>query len=298
MSLKLKQQCIEKKKFGDYTINLLGNGKYSQVYKICKQRNCEALKEIKNTEFITRDSNGSEILFLYYCKQLNDAGITENLQNSLSFYNCPSCKTFYSLNDIESGDCWKFFETKRNVSEWKSLYFQLLAGIYTFQRYLDGIHFDLHPGNVLFSYKSPVKGTCKLYIINKKKYYLPCTGFTFKIADFGISYSKSLQIFNPDRMYNYKHYLKIKKGRYFDPRQIDTLVIAGSYYQNAIDLRGHPKVQEIEYFVDYWIYLAETGVKYSFQLIKELFQEYTVIPKNAKVVKTFNLDQNFLVKLK
>lgn len=297
MKLSVKEKCLEKRKFGSYTVpNSLGQGKYSKVYKICKQKNCEALKEIKDTTVVSRDSNGSEILFLYYCKQLNEAGITENLQNTIEFYKCLNCRSFYSVNNIEDGDCWKFFKTKRNIIEWRDLYFQLLAGIYAFQRYLDGVHFDLHPGNVLYSYTVPIKGTFKLYKINNKKYYVPCTGFTFKIADFGVSYSKSLEILNPNRISNYKSYLKAKHG-YFDIKQIDVLVISSSYYQNARDV-GHPRLKELEYFLDYWGYLREIGVRYSFELISELFGEFNLVPKNAKIIKNFDLDKKFLVKLK
>lgn len=298
MSSIQKEKCIENKKFGEYQVlGILGKGKYSKVYKICKQKSCFALKEIKtkNTTFISRNKSSSEILFLYFCQQLNKAGLTENLQDTIDFYKCHKCDSLYTESEILFGDCWKFFKIKHSVKVWRNFYFQILAGLYTFQRYLDGVHFDLHPGNILFTIDKPNVNGYKIYIINKKKYYLPDTGYTFKISDFGISYSKSLGIFNKNRMYAYKEYLFAGKGAYFDTKEIDALILSQSYYQNV---KKENKVKEIEYFLDYWEYLIfEKNIKYTFDLISELFIEYTIKPKNAKIIKTFDLDKKFLVKL-
>ena len=167
---------------------------------------------------------------LYFCRELNKNGITENLQNSLKFYTCDLCNSFYSLHKVETGDCHQFFKTKKTTYEWKNMYFQILYGLYVFQKYLDGVHFDLYPRNVLYSFQPATKHTTR-YTIGSKDYYLEDTGYVFKISDFGLSYSKSLEICNDTNKRPWKYYLNYKKGSFINVMEVDSFNICNSFYQ-------------------------------------------------------------------
>lgn len=291
MSFKVTQQCKENNQFGPFTISTkLGAGTYGAVYKVCNKSTCFALKESQGAHTVSRTNDASEILFLYFCQRLNDAGVTENLQYSYSFYTCVSCNSFLSLNPIETGDLWKFFAKSKTTLEWKNMYFQVLYGLYVFQKYTDGVHFDLHPGNVLYSCQ---KNTGNLgyteYKVRTKKFYVENTGFTFKIADFGLSYSKSLSICNNTNLRPWKFYLSIdhEKLEMSIPLKIVDMVTIFRYYNYCNWKFKHPKNKEMEEWLNYWEYLCETqGVVLTFDYLVELFPDF--LEKKGPVVKSFD----------
>lgn len=68
----------------------------------------------------------------------------------------------------------------------KSFIFQIISGIYTYIKYGNIVHFDLHGGNILISKIKPDKYW--VYNINNNIYYLYNYGYILKIWDFGRSY--------------------------------------------------------------------------------------------------------------
>lgn len=81
----------------------------------------------------------------------------------------------------------KYLKKPDNLKEvlWKTIFFQIFTALYSMKHFYQLIHGDLHWENILVS---SVKETGYWnYIINGINYYIPNTGYTFHISDFGRS---------------------------------------------------------------------------------------------------------------
>ena len=70
-----------------------------------------------------------------------------------------------------------------SIPEWKSILFQVLFILATYQKVFSFTHNDLHTNNIM--YKEVDKNQCIYYYINGKYYKIPTFGRIFKIIDFG-----------------------------------------------------------------------------------------------------------------
>jgi hypothetical protein len=70
-----------------------------------------------------------------------------------------------------------------SIPEWKSILFQVLFILATYQKVFSFTHNDLHTNNIM--YKEVDKNQCIYYYINDKYYKIPTFGKVFKIIDFG-----------------------------------------------------------------------------------------------------------------
>lgn len=83
----------------------------------------------------------------------------------------------------------KYMETKKHISdiEWKSILFQVVMILITYQKAFDFTHNDLHSDNIMLK-KTEKKMLCYKY--NNNYYYVPTFGYICKIIDFGRSIFK------------------------------------------------------------------------------------------------------------
>ena len=70
-----------------------------------------------------------------------------------------------------------------SIPEWKSILFQVIFILATYQKVFSFTHNDLHTNNIM--YKEVDKNQCIYYYINDKYYKIPTFGRVFKIIDFG-----------------------------------------------------------------------------------------------------------------
>lgn len=113
---------------------------------------------------------------------------TKAINNSISnscvllineFANEGDLKNWLKIKD------WSQPQTRSEL-EWKVMFFQVFAGLYTLQKYFDLTHHDLHWGNVLVHKIQP--GGFLTYKIDDEYYKIPNIGFLFTLWDFGYAH--------------------------------------------------------------------------------------------------------------
>ncbi|ARF08862.1 serine/threonine protein kinase [Catovirus CTV1] len=130
------------------------------------------------------DETKNEIFFLNSVKNIVDKNICPHFV--YNYENKIISNNYYFFNEYANGTLENWTEDEHSVEEWNSFLFQILYGIYVFQKKLKSFHADLKPKNILF--KRIQKGFFK-YIIENNEYYVPTCGYLFIISDFGKSQS-------------------------------------------------------------------------------------------------------------
>lgn len=204
--------------FIDETKKIGSSSKYGDVYKVVlptKNKKHElSIKLVPLTYkdrihmYDTRFPVWRELKSLKLLSHLVKKQICPNLPLMYEFYVCNYCEykneqltnlkskmCLLILNELSDTDLRNWIIEKSNVKipeqvridEWYNCYFQILASIYTIQKYYQLAHRDLHWGNILINYCSS-EGYW-IYIIENIHYYIPNIGFIVKLWDFGKSLS-------------------------------------------------------------------------------------------------------------
>lgn len=221
---------------------------------------------------------GGELLIYRLCNDLVRSRICPNLPLFYLSGLCKTCtyensninklrmdereKCVIVLNELQRGDLRDWTSMKRTLNEWKSMYFQVFAGLLALQGYFGIVHNDLHWGNVLFrSIKlDPKLDYYYIYIVNNKPYAIPLFGEVFMLFDFGYSsLPKFIRGYVTDRMKeSVRDYSRISAVPYWcreekkalPPKPIFTLCDA--VYK--MSKQGKPLISVVEaLFADYSI---------------------------------------------
>ena len=216
-------------------VDLLGKGAFGKVYKACTHNE----KELFNNEFKCQKNSlyfaikkarinqnafdnilegdyknnvyTHEIYILKLLKRLLNKKICPNFPLFIMDFVCLKCRVDYKGRQIENpcinfilelgtGNLSDLFRKNMSKIEFYSYFFQIMAGIHTYQKHFQMVHRDIKPANILY-YKIK-SGGYFTYVINGKNYYVPNFGYIIIINDFGISH-----IYNPkDKIFNRKNF--------------------------------------------------------------------------------------------
>ena len=200
-----------------YIIYLEHKGK---VYKVAVKHS-----PITKTKIVKKSQRYREAITYRNCTRLVVDKVTQNLPLMYGYQLCDMNVLMY--NEYASGDGFKWLGKEHNISEWKSLLFQIWHGLYVIRKKLSMVHNDMHMGNIL--YHKVKKGGHWKYVMNNQTYYVPNEGHVYTLWDFGSTESikyegkkKALIVkrynYNADvyrfNILLYKNILKVIIGRY------------------------------------------------------------------------------------
>ena len=163
------------------------NNKYSSHY-----RSWREVKAIKMTSQLVKKRICPNFQLYYgdyicnYCEYSNPYFKNKGMDSCIIIMKEYSEENLHDLI-VNFNNCNKYLKKSENLKEllWKTVFFQIISGLYCMKHYYQLIHGDLHWENILVN-KVSDKGYWN-YIINGINYYIPNTGYTFHISDFGRS---------------------------------------------------------------------------------------------------------------
>jgi hypothetical protein len=197
-SIKVKTRFGTPSAFGEAWIGEFHN-KILAIKKIVLGRK-DLSDSFTKTQLMSGKSAWPEVATYIFCSIFVLARVNPNLPITFRYYLCNQCKfankrlgkkkkpCLITLNEMGDGDL-KMYLNKNKISIWNkdlvtNCIFQMAAALYTFEKYLNMTHNDLHWGNVLVHEVKP--GGYWKYTINKMDYYVPNLGFMFVLWDFGM----------------------------------------------------------------------------------------------------------------
>jgi len=219
-------------------VEILGKGAFGKVYKACTHNEKELFRKHLIQNACKKDSlyfaikkarisqnafdnilEGDyknnvythEIYILKQLKKLLEKKICPNFPLFIIDFVCLKCSIDYKGRQIENpcsnfivelgtGNLYNLFKKNMSKIEFYSYFFQIMAGIHTYQKHFQLVHRDIKPANILYYKIQP--GGYFTYVINGKNYYIPNFGYLIIINDFGISH-----IYNPkDKIFNGKDF--------------------------------------------------------------------------------------------
>ncbi len=147
-----------------------------------------------------KDYSNPNIRKFYNNKKIRNSlkeKITDECDNRVQVLNRMIRKKDYGLNclciinelcDFTIKDLITDHKLMNNIDDYKfkSFMFQIITGIYAYNKHGNIAHFDLHGNNILISNIN--SGKHWNYHINNNTYYIPNYGYSLKIWDFGRSY--------------------------------------------------------------------------------------------------------------
>ena len=156
-----------------------------------------------------------------------------------------------------------YIENKDEITneEWKSIIFQVLSMLYTYQKVFDFTHNDLHTNNIMYQ---ETDKKFLYYKINNKHYKVPTFGKLFKIIDFGRSiykYKGCLCIsdsYHPKgdaaSQYNIKPYFNENKPIVEPNKSFDLCRLGCSLFDHFFETveEGYQATDEIEKLINEW----------------------------------------------
>lgn len=233
-------------------------------------------------QFMSGKSAWPEIATYIFCSIFVLAKVNPNLPLTFRYYLCQKCKfvnrnlgkrpkpCLITLNEMGDGDMKTYLTKKINIWNPKlvtNCVFQMATALYTFEKYLNMTHNDLHWGNVLVHEIKP--GGYWKYTINKIDYYVPNMGFLFVLWDFGM-------VDIPR---------KIKGPHTKGPRDYNDLQNICSIMLDDLQrkkiIKRHVLLESVVDFGDF-VPLKD--------LIKNNFEEYRTKVKASEIIDSFSMD--------
>ena len=189
-----------------------------------------------------------------------------------------------------------YIENKDDITneEWKSIIFQILSMLYTYQKVFDFTHNDLHTNNIMYE---ETDKKFLYYKINNKHYKVPTFGKLFKIIDFGRSiykYNGRLCIsdsYHPKgdaaSQYNIEPYFNENKPLVEPNKSFDLCRLGCSLFDHFFDNveDGYQATDEIEKIINEWcLDHKERNILYK-RNGEERYEDFKLYKMIARTVK-------------
>ena len=213
--------------------------------------------------------------------------------------------------------------TKLSTDEWRSILFQIIITLITYQKVFKFTHNDLHTNNIMYI---DTNITYLYYKYNNILYKIPTYGKIFKIIDYGraiYSFKNELmcsdsynKIGDATTQYNFEPYINAGKKIIEPNYSFDLCRLACSIY-DFIYLDENEKLTEIRILIDEWcsddkgrniLYKSSGEDRYidfklykmiarsvhnhtpEAQLNKKIFSQYSVFKTKIKNITIINID--------
>ena len=213
--------------------------------------------------------------------------------------------------------------TKLSTDEWRSILFQIIITLITYQKVFKFTHNDLHTNNIMYI---ETNITYLYYKYNNILYKIPTYGKIFKIIDYGraiYSFKNELmcsdsynKIGDATTQYNFGPYINAGKKIIEPNYSFDLCRLACSIY-DFIYLDENEKLTEIRILIDEWcsddkgrniLYKSSGEDRYidfklykmiarsvhnhtpEAQLNKQIFSQYSVFKNKIKNITIINID--------
>jgi hypothetical protein len=213
--------------------------------------------------------------------------------------------------------------TKLSTDEWRSILFQIIITLITYQKVFKFTHNDLHTNNIMYI---DTNITYLYYKYNNILYKIPTYGKIFKIIDYGraiYSFKNELmcsdsynKIGDATTQYNFGPYINAGKKIIEPNYSFDLCRLACSIY-DFIYLDENEKLTEIRILIDEWcsddkgrniLYKSSGEDRYidfklykmiarsvhnhtpEAQLNKKIFSQYSVFKNKIKNITIINID--------
>ena len=213
--------------------------------------------------------------------------------------------------------------TKLSTDEWRSILFQIIITLITYQKVFKFTHNDLHTNNIMYI---ATNITYLYYKYNNILYKIPTYGKIFKIIDYGraiYSFKNELmcsdsynKIGDATTQYNFGPYINAGKKIIEPNYSFDLCRLACSIY-DFIYLDENEKLREIRILIDEWcsddkgrniLYKSSGEDRYidfklykmiarsvhnhtpEAQLNKKIFSQYSVFKNKIKNITIINID--------
>ena len=213
--------------------------------------------------------------------------------------------------------------TKLSTDEWRSILFQIIITLITYQKVFKFTHNDLHTNNIMYI---ETNITYLYYKYNNILYKIPTYGKIFKIIDYGraiYSFKNELmcsdsynKIGDATTQYNFGPYINAGKKIIEPNYSFDLCRLACSIY-DFIYLDENEKLREIRILIDEWcsddkgrniLYKSSGEDRYidfklykmiarsvhnhtpEAQLNKQIFSQYSVFKNKIKNITIINID--------
>ena len=281
-SIKVKNRFGTPSAFGEAWIGEF-NKKIVAIKKIVLAK-IDIQDSFTKQQFLSGKSAWPEMATYIFCSIFVLAKVNPCLPITFRYYLCNECKfvnkrlgknkkpCLITLNEMGEGDL-KMYLTKK-IKIWNydlvtNCIFQITSALYTFKKYLNMTHNDLHWGNVLVHEIKP--GGFWKYTIDKIDYYVPNLGFLFVLWDFGmVDIPKKIKGPNAKGPDDYN-----------DLQNICSIMLDDLERKRIV--RGHHLLNKI---VDYGDNIPLKNI------LKNNFNEYqNFIPcKKDNIIESFNMD--------
>ena len=240
-------------------------------------------KPFSSTSLLSNNSVWSEMTCYILCNILVFSKVCPNLPLYYKYFWCPKCHfmnryitpkkqpCLLVLNELAEADLeqlWKQYKLNPPVEVTKSCMFQIFISLYALNKFYGMSHNDLHWGNVL-AHKIEEGGYWE-YTLQKKRYYVPNTGYLFVLWDFGNAYIKN----------------KIKGHKDNNDRtatlENDVGHISHLMFRKSIHGNSKKFLKELDKRTEDYDSLPS--------IIADMFEEYTEKPDESEIIDRFNLD--------
>jgi hypothetical protein len=179
---------------------------YGRVYLSCAPYNgkCDsplAVKKIVSKEVnryrkfpfkkktLDKSSVYTEILICKLVDFLHTKRLSPCLPNFFKYNVCYKTSTTTIVTELAKGDLKNLItEITPSVETMSFIYFEIFAALYVIKTFFNIEHDDLHWGNVLFRETKKDFSKYRKYIIRNTEFFVPLTGITPVLWDFGLSY--------------------------------------------------------------------------------------------------------------
>lgn len=184
-----------------FDLEHLGNGSYGVVMKMIENNKCVVVKQFYVQLYEETNSLETEVsltkkayrlnhdIFIKIIKdELSSINLAKLINIDVPFINNISISDFgyIYMEYMNKGDLYYFLKSDENnhfdITGILGCYFN---GIYLLHNWLQVIHGDLTPMNILINYVGPHYKQKIIY--NEEVYYIDTNGYNFKICDFGLA---------------------------------------------------------------------------------------------------------------